>query len=242
MCNRNLWLAAAAVAVALGTAACGSSGSTAAAHPASHPTSAATPAKVRSAGALNGDQLRAALLDASSWGSGWTNDKGDPAVTTTGLGAVADIPSLDCWNAVYSGSRTGSLTAVGDVVDSGSGDIAFQDTYQFRAGDAAIMLNTSAKRIEECGTFKHTDDDNIAYTVQADAQPFPGLGDQATKAVVRSVSSQNNVDVMVDLCVRYGDVVIDVGYESSLASTAESYDLAGKAKAIAAELGVAAGS
>lgn len=81
--------------------------------------------------------------------------------------------------------------------------------------------------------------------MQAQEQPVPGLGDQAVKTTVQSVGDQSGTDVLVALRVRYGDVVIDVGYDSAIATTALGYDVAGKAKAkaIATALGLtAAGS
>lgn len=242
---KNIGLAAATVTIAIGTAigtaACGSSGGKAsAASPAATATTATSTA--RHAGPFTADKLQAALLNAAVWGSGWTDVKDGPLVTTSGLGTVDQIPSQDCWKAVYSGTRVGSLTAVEDVVDSGSGigDIAHQSLYQFGPGTAATMMTDTAAKVSDCGTFKYTDDNKLAFTVQAQEAPVPGVGDQATRTVVLSVSAQAGEDEYVDLRVRYGDAVIDVGYDSAIATTALDYDLTGKAQAIAANLGLAA--
>jgi len=245
--TKNIGLAAAAVTVALGAAACESSSTKTASSPAAHPTSAAsqrsTPTPTRSAGPLTTDQLKDGLLNAETWGSGWTDDEEGPLIKTSDLGTVSQIAGEDCWTALFLSARVGSQAAVEDVLDSHSGDVGHQSTYQFGPGDAKTSLTEVAKKVNDCGTFKHTDDNGMAFTEQAHEEPVPGLGDQATKNVVTSVSAQSGTDVLVDLRVRYGDTVIDVGYDSSIATTAEQYDLAGKVQAIAANLGLkAAGS
>lgn len=237
--TKNIGLAAAAFTavfgtVAFGTAACGTSGSTAAT---SHPKPAATPTTARSAGPFDGDQLKAALLDASNWGSGWTDVVDGPLVKTSGLGTIAQIPSEPCTGAFSSGPRHGALTSVEDIVDSQTGDIAFQNIYQYGPGDAATMMTDTAKKMDGCKTFTYTGDDKSTTTDVTHEEPVPGLGDQAIKIVVTSVSVQSPENFETLLWVRYGDVVIDVGYDSSISAHADSYDLAGKAKAIEAKLG-----
>jgi len=232
--TKNIGLAAAAFTVAFGTAACGTSGSTAAT---SHPKLAATPTTARSAGPFDGNQLKAALLDASNWGSGWTDVVDGPRVNTSGLGTIAQIPSEPCTVAFGMGAaRNGAVASVEDVVDSHTDDIAFQNIYQYGPGDAATMMTDTAKKMDSCGTFKYTADDNSTTTDVTREQPVPGLGDQAIKIVVTSISLQNPENFETQLWVRYGDVVIDVKYDSSVSAHADGYDLAGKAKAIEAKL------
>ena len=62
-----------------------------------------------------------------------------------------------------------------------------------------------------------------------------------SKIVVTSISLQSPENFETQLWVRYGDVVIDVSYDSSVSAHADGYDLAGKAKAIEAKLGKTAG-
>ncbi|NUR25951.1 MAG: hypothetical protein HOV83_08910 [Catenulispora sp.] len=249
---RTIGFAGAAFAVAVGAAGCGASGGKAAVSHGdsavtSRSSSAAAPSSARSSGPFSAESLQGALLDPASWGSGWTDVKDGPLVTTSGLGTVGQIPGADCWTAVYESTRVGSLVSVQDVVEAHSGDVAtvddvaHQSAYQFPPGDAAAMMSAIAKKVDGCAVFKHTDDSSLLFAVQAHEDPVPGLGDQAVRIVAQAVSGRGSKDVDVSLVVRYGDVVIDVGYDSSTADSALNYDLTGKAKAIAAKLGVAAG-
>lgn len=238
MRTKNISLAAAASiavlgTVAFGTAACGTSAGTAAT---SHPKPAATPTTARTLGPFDGDQLKAALLDASIWGSGWTDVVGGPLVKTSGLGTIAEIPSESCTAAFSSAPRHGALASVEDIVDSQTGDIAFQNVYQYGPGDAAAMMTDTAKKMDGCPTFTYTNDDKSTTTDVTHEQPVPGLGDQAIKIVVTSVTLAKPEDFETQLWVRYGDVVIDVAYDSSVSAHSDGYDLAGTAKAIEAKL------
>lgn len=236
---KNIGLAAAAFTVAFGTAACGTSGTTATT---SHPKPAAAPnpttTTTHSSAPLSGDQLKAALLDPTVWGGGWTDVVGGPLVKTSGFGTIAEIASESC-TAAFSNSapRHGALASVEDIVDSQTGDIAFQNIYQYGPGDAATMMTDAAKKMDSCGKFTYTDDNNATNTDVTREQSVPGLGDQAIKAVVTTVSLASPENFETLLWVRYGDVVIDVAYDSSISAHADGYDLAGKVKAMAAKLG-----
>lgn len=236
MRTKTIGLIGSVFAVAVGVAACGGSGTTTTV---SHTSSAATPAAARSTGPFTAQALQGALPDPASWGSGWTDIKDGPLVKTDGLGTVGQISGEDCWTAVYAGTRIGSLVSVQDIVDSHSGDVGHQSAYQFAPGDAAAMMTATAKRIDDCKTFQHTGELSLPSTVQVQEDPVPGLGDQAYRSVMQA-TSQTGTDYQVSLVVRYGDVVIDVGYDASVAGTALDYDLAGKVRAIAKKLGVAA--
>jgi hypothetical protein len=250
--TNNIGLAAATCAVVvLSATACGSSSSKSSSTAANAPgsaTSAApaptTPTTTEIAPSpLSDDELQAALLLPSGWGSGWKHaDDRWPLTQNSGLGEVDQIASSDCWTVINGdGTRIGSLSAARDLVIGTNDDLAHQDAYQFGMGDAATMMGDFAKKVDDCATFTHTPKDNsTTYTVKASQQSVSGLGDQAVKTTVYDDSPKWGKDVSIQLDVRYGDVVISVMYDSTNSSRALGYDVAAKVKAIAAKLNLKA--
>lgn len=246
---------AAACFVALAAAACGSSSgksssaavAAATTSPASQASSSAeaTPAAPTSSGPapLNATQLSAGLLAPSVFGAGFAHAKDWPVTSDETTGRVDDIPSLDCWTVLEEdGARIGSLAQARDTeVSDASDDEVRQDAYQFDSGDAATMMTNFAQKAGQCATYDHTPSDNsTTYHAKAKVETVSGLGDQAVKTTVSDDSAKWGADTSVELDVRYGDVVVVVMFDSAEASKATAYDVAGKAKEIAAKLGLKA--